>query len=199
MKIGIFGGSFDPIHNGHLFIAEAARESAGLDRIVFVPTRGGAHRLGPMGASAQDRSALVRLAIASNPAFAFDDSDLADDATGYTADLLPRLRARYPLDELAFLAGSDSLVRSRWQRLDEILDLVSAFLIAPRDTIDASAVTEAFADVCAERRAKVRVLDLPLVEESATLIRARIVAGLSIRYLVPEPVYRSIADRGLYR
>jgi nicotinate-nucleotide adenylyltransferase len=120
VDIGIFGGAFDPIHNGHLFVAEAVRDDLGLDRVVFVPTRNGAHRSEPV-ASTHQRATMVRLAIAANPAFAFDESDLAPEATGFTADLLPLLRRRFPDDELHFIVGGDSLVRSRWSRLETIL------------------------------------------------------------------------------
>ena len=94
MRLGIFGGSFDPIHNGHLFVAEAAREACELDRVAFVPTLAGKHyRNGHMTATPETRATMVRLAIAANPAFAFDESDLAPDSTGYTADLIPKLAA----------------------------------------------------------------------------------------------------------
>src|SRR4030081_66713 len=125
MRLGVFGGSFDPIHNGHLFVADAVRETCALDRVLFVPTREGKHyRNGAMNASPQDRAQMIRLAIASNVAFALDESDLAPEATGYTADLLPRLQARHPGDALSFIVGGDSLTRSRWKRLDEVIDIV---------------------------------------------------------------------------
>lgn len=195
---GIFGGGFDPIHNGHLFVAEAVREACGLDRVIFVPTRHGRHRTTPV-ATVDQRAAMVRLAIAANPAFAFDDSDLADDATGYTADLLPILRTRYPDDALSFIVGGDSLVRSRWNRLDEIIDALAGFVVAPRGDVTESELSAALADLEPERRAKIRYVDLPLVAESATLIRGRLAEGRIVRYLVPEPVFRYIDERGLYR
>lgn len=198
MRTGVFGGGFDPIHNGHLFVAEAVRDACGLERVLFVPTRDGRHRTAPVGAREQ-RSDMVRFAIAANPAFAFDDSDLADDATGFTADLLPRLQARYPDDDLTFIVGGDSLVRSRWNRLESILDQVAGFVVAPRGDVTETELDSALADLSRERRAKVRFLDLPLVAESATLIRARLAEGRSVRYLVPEPVFRYIAEGGLYR
>jgi nicotinate-nucleotide adenylyltransferase len=142
---------------------------------------------------------MIRLAIAANPAFAFDDSDLADDASGYTADLLPRLATRYPGNDLVFIVGGDSLVRSRWKRLETILDQLAAFVIAPRGDVSEAELDRALADLAPDHRAKVRFLDLPLVAESATLIRARLAERRSVRYLVPEPVFRYIEEHGLYR
>lgn len=197
MSLGVFGGSFDPIHNGHLFVAEAVREACGLERVLFVPTRQGNHRSAASADSAA-RADMVRLAIASNPAFAMDDSDLAPDATGFTADLLPRLQARYPGEPLIFIVGGDSLVYSRWERLEAILDRLAEFVVAPRGDVTEAQLGKALAHLDAARRAKVRMLELPLVEESATLIRGRLAGGRSVRYLVPEPVYRYITDRGLY-
>lgn len=200
MRIGVFGGSFDPVHNGHLFVAEAVRDASRLDRVLFVPTREGKHyRNGAMNASAQDRARMIRLAIAANPAFGLDESDLAPDASGYTADLLPRLQARHPGAALTFVVGGDSLVRSHWQRLDEVIDAVEAFVVAPRGEVTASDLDAALASLDPARRAKVRMLDLPLVAESATLIRERLAGGKSVRYLIPEPVYRYIDERGLYQ
>jgi len=200
MRLGIFGGSFDPIHNGHLFVAEAVREACALERVLFVPTREGKHyRDGAMSASVDDRARMIRLAIASNVTFAMDESDLAPDSSGYTADLLPRLHARYPAAALTFIVGGDSLVRSRWQRLDEVIDAVEALVVAPRGDVTQPDVDGALENLTSERRAKVRMLgDLPLVDESASSIRARLRAHASVRYLVPEPVYRYIAEHGLY-
>jgi nicotinate-nucleotide adenylyltransferase len=198
MSLGIFGGSFDPIHNGHLFVAEAVRETCNLDRVLFVPTRQGRHRANH-ASDPSARAEMVRLAIAANTAFAFDESDLADAATGYTADLLPRLRARYPDEPFTFIVGGDSLVHSRWERLDAILDLLAAFVVAPRGDVTETQLDSALAALDPARRAKVRMLEIPLVEESATLIRGRLAEGRSVRYLVPEPVHRYIAERGLYR
>ncbi|MDB5070029.1 MAG: nicotinate (nicotinamide) nucleotide adenylyltransferase [Candidatus Eremiobacteraeota bacterium] len=199
MRLGVFGGSFDPIHNGHLFVADSVREACALDRILFVPTREGKHyRNGAMNASPQDRAHMLRLAIASNAAFALDESDLAPEATGYTADLLPRLQARHPGAALSFIVGGDSLTRSRWKRLDEVIDMVEALVVAPRFGVTQSDLDAAVDGLSAERRAKIRMLDLPLVDESATAIRERLHADKTVRYLVPEPVYRYIGERGLY-
>ena len=199
MRLGVFGGSFDPIHNGHLFVAEAVRGACALDRVLFVPTRAGLHyRDGAMGATPQQRAQMIRLAIAANTAFALDESDLDPEASGYTADLLPRMQARHPGAVLTFVVGADSLVRSRWKRLDEVVDLVEALVVAPRGEVTEDDLDRALAGLAPERRAKIRMLDLPVVAESATLIRTRLQARESVRYLVPEPVYRYIAEHGLY-
>lgn len=199
-KIGVFGGSFDPVHNGHLFVAEAVREATGLDSVLFVPTREGKHyRNGAMNATAEQRVAMIRLAIAANVAFALDETDLALQATGYTADLLPRLQARYPDAALTFIVGGDSLVRSRWQRLDEVVDAVEAFVVAPRGEVTQTDLDRALAGLDPARRAKIAMIDLPLVAESATLVRERLGAGKSARYLIPEPVHRYIKQQGLYK
>ena len=197
MGLGIFGGSFDPVHNGHLFVAEAVREACDLSRVLFVPTRHGHHRAAPSAAPAA-RADMIRLAIAANTAFALDETDMADDATGFTADLLPRLAARHPGEELTFIVGGDSLVHSHWERLDVILDRLSAFVVAPRGDVTETELDAALADLAPDRRAKVRYLDLPLVAESATLIRARLAERRSVRYLVPEPVFRYVKEHGLY-
>jgi len=199
-RLGIFGGSFDPIHNGHLFVAEAVREACALERVLFVPTREGKHyRNGAMSAPPGERAQMIRLAIAANVAFGIDESDLAPEASGYTADLLPRLHARHPGAAFTFIAGGDSLVRSRWRRLDEVIDALEAFVVAPRGGVGDDEIDAALAQFDPERRAKARRLDLPLVAESATLIRERMAAGKSVRYLIPEPVHRYIEERGLYR
>jgi nicotinate-nucleotide adenylyltransferase len=198
VKVGLFGGSFDPVHNAHLFIAEALRSSEGLERVVFLPTRGGHHREPPR-ASIDDRTAMLRLAIAPNPAFSLDPCDAGKDATGYTADVIPQMSARFPGDELYFIAGGDSLVRSQWHRFDEILAALTGFLVAPRGDVTPDDIAQTLGDLPAALRDKVRTIDLPRVSESATLVRERIEAGESIRYLVPEPVWRYIVERSLYR
>jgi nicotinate-nucleotide adenylyltransferase len=198
VKLGVFGGGFDPIHDAHLFVAEVAREECGLDRVIFVPTLHGRHREPPQ-ASADDRARMIRLAIAPNPRFALDLSDLAPEATGFTIDLLPRLHARFPDDELSFIAGGDSLVRSPWHRLADVLEMLERFIIAPRGEVTQSELDAALADVPKALRHKVILIDIPRVTESATLVRARLGEGKSVRYLVPEPVYRYIEEHRLYR
>ncbi len=198
MRLGIFGGTFDPVHNIHLFVAESARISEGLDRILFVATSNVHYRNKPE-ASPEDRIAMLHAAIDTNPYFAVDETDLAPDATGYTADLLPRLKERYPGSTLTFITGADSLASNAWVRFEEVLEGLDAFVIAPRAGISGEAVARVLAAVPnAELRSRVRTLNLPEMPESATLVRTLLSQGKSVRYLVPEGVWSYIAQRGLY-
>jgi len=198
VKLGLFGGTFDPVHNAHLFVAEAARVELALERMIFLPTRGTHYRAAPI-ASIGQRLAMLRGAIASNPHFAIDETDLDEQATGYSADLMPRIRARYAADDLTFVAGGDSLVESPWQRFDAVLDNLERFAIAPRAERAPERVDAFLATLASRDRAKFTVLDLPALNGSATLVREQLARGGSIRYLVPEPVYRYIEEHGVYR
>ncbi len=198
MKLGLFGGTFDPVHNAHLFVAEAARVELDLERMIFLPTRGAHYRTGPV-ASIDERLAMLRGALASNAHFALDDTDLDERATGYSADLMPRVRARYPNDDLTFVVGGDSLVDSPWQRFDVVLANLDAFAIAPRAERAPERVETLLRTLSPAERAKLHVLDLPALNGSATLVRAQLARGGSIRYLVPEFVAKYIAEHGLYR
>lgn len=199
MKIGLFGGTFDPIHNAHLFVAEGARIALDLERIVFLPGKGGPHRDSAPSAPIDHRIAMVRLAIAANPAFALDESDATPEASGYTADLLPRLHARYPGATFTFIVGSDSLIDAPWQRFDDVLDALEGFAIAPRADRPLDGLRSLTASLRPDRAAKVQVMDLPSLAESATLVRAQLARGESVRYIVPEPVWRYIGEHRLYR
>ncbi len=198
MKLGLFGGTFDPVHNAHLFVAEASRVELGLERIVFLPTRGSQYRDAPI-ASIEDRLAMLRGALAPNPHFALDETDLDPEGTGYSADLMPRLRDKYAGDELTFIVGGDSLVDSPWQRFDVVLASLDAFAIAPRAERAPERVAALLASLAPHERAKMTFLDLPALNGSATLVRKQLARGGSIRYLVPEFVSRYIEEHGLYR
>ena len=197
MKLGIFGGTFDPIHNAHLFVAEAARTLEALDRVLFVPTKTVHYRAHAV-ADADTRCEMVAAAIAGNPYFALDRSELEAEATGFTADLLPRLRERYPDGRFTFILGADSLVNGNWVRLEEILEALERFVVAPRTGISDDVLARAIGAIPPSLRPRVATLNLPELPESASLIRKLISEGKTFRYLVPEPAWRYIIERGLY-
>lgn len=197
MRIGIFGGTFDPIHNAHLFLAESARMLESLDRVLFVPTKN-QHYRSEAEAGAAHRCAMILGAIEGNRAFALDETDLRPDATGYTADLLPKLKAKYPGAAFTFIIGADSLANSAWQRFDEVLENLERFVIAPRPGVRADSLQRVIAAVPKALRARIATLNMPELPESATLIRTLLSQGRSVRYLVPEPVWQYIVAKGLY-
>jgi nicotinate-nucleotide adenylyltransferase len=197
MRIGIFGGTFDPIHNAHLFVAESARLLEHLERVLFVPT-GNNHYRGKPQADVTHRCAMILGAIESNAAFELDHTDLREDATGYTADLLPHLHARYPGARFTFIIGADSLVSANWVRLDEVLEALEHFAIAPRAGVHADALERVIAAIPPPLRERIATLNLPEIPESASLVRNLLAQGRSVRYLVPEPVWRYIVAHRLY-
>jgi nicotinate-nucleotide adenylyltransferase len=197
MRVGVFGGTFDPIHNAHLFVAESARLLERLDSVLFVPT-GNQHYRDKPQANATHRCAMVLGAIESNAAFKLDETDLRENATGYTADLLPRLSAKYPGARFTFIIGADSLVSASWVRFDEVLQALDRFAIAPRPGVRADALARVIAAVPPALRERVTTLNLPEIPESASLVRSLIGQGRSIRYLVPEPVWQYIVGQRLY-
>jgi nicotinate-nucleotide adenylyltransferase len=197
MRLGIFGGTFDPIHHVHLFVAESVRRLLSLDRVLFVPTSGHHYRERPQ-ASIDDRCAMVRAAIAANPAFEFDDTDLRPMSSGYTADLLPALHERHPDSRFTFIIGADSLVSSDWVRLDEVLAALESFAIVPRSGVAHEAIQRAIAAIPMNLREHVQTLNLPEFALSASQIRGLLARGHSVRYLVPDPVWEYIATRHLY-
>jgi len=196
-RLGLLGGTFDPIHYGHLFIAEAVRAVARLDRVLFVPVGNPSHRA--VHAGTADRLAMIEAAIKDNENFAVDTTALEQPGPVYTADTLALLRAKYPGDELHFIAGVDSLTVSRWRRLDEVVATLARFYVVRREGARAEDLAGIIGDLPAELQARFEVLDLPLVDVSASVIRDRVKLGQPIRYLTPDDVGRLIETRRLYR
>jgi nicotinate-nucleotide adenylyltransferase len=196
-RTGIFGGAFDPIHVGHLHLAEAAADIAGLDSVLFVPVALPAHR--DTHASPALRRAMTELAIAGNERFALDTTGLEQDGPAYTADTLALLRAKRPDDAFVFIAGIDSLTRSRWRRLDEVAAQLDAFLVARRAGIGDSELEQVLAGLTPQARARFQPIEVALMDVSSTAIRALIEKRRSIRYLTPDAVVEYIETNGLYR
>jgi nicotinate-nucleotide adenylyltransferase len=196
-QLGVFGGTFDPIHVGHLFVANAVAAQARLERVLFLPVGDPAHR--QTHAPAGDRAAMVKLAIEGNDRFAFDDTALRQPGPVYTADTMPLLRAAYPRAALSFIAGVDSLVASPWRRLDEVVSALQHFFIVAREGADEKALDATLATLPAELAKRFSFVRLPLVDVSSTAIRERVAKGMPIRYLVPAAVERYVEKMGLYR
>jgi nicotinate-nucleotide adenylyltransferase len=197
MKIGIFGGTFDPPHNGHLALAEAARDELGLDKVLWVPAADPPHKQGRPISPAADRVALVRAAITGRPGFEVSRVDLDRPGPHFTADTLALLAKRYPHAELVFVMGGDSLRDlPTWGRPREIVDCCTlAVLRRPGDRVDLPALEAVLPGLSR----KVQFIDEPPMRISAHAIRERARAGRPLSGLVPPAVARQIARRGLYR
>lgn len=198
MKLGIFGGTFDPIHFLHLFVAETVRQMEGLERVLFVPTEGHHYRE-KAKAPIEHRCAMVRAAIATNPRFELDETDLRPESSGYTADLIPALREKRPNAAFTFIIGADSLVNADWIRFDEVLEALERFVVVPRPGVAYESVQRATAAIPTALRERVRVLNLPEFVLSGTLVRSQLARGSNIRYLVPDSVWQYVEAHGLYR
>ncbi len=186
MRIGIFGGSFNPIHLGHLLLAETAREQFGLDRVVFVPTHQPPHKAGRELLPGATRLKLIQLAIHGNPAYTASDVELRREGVSYTIDTVMALRRRWPRASFSLLIGQDML-RVPWKDWAH-LKRICAVAIAKR------------AGTSHPRNVRgVTWLTMPQIEISSSDIRRRLRAGRSIRYLVPQAVERYLLQRRLYR
>lgn len=189
-KIGVFGGTFDPPHVGHLIAAADAHRALGLDRLLFVPSAVPPHKQRTVRASAAVRLEMVRAAIDGDPRFAADDLELRRSGPSYSVDTLAELKDREPGCELYFLIGADNLREiAGWHRPDEIVRLARLVVLSREG------------DAGAERDAPYPALRVAVtrVDVSATDIRRRAARGESIRYLVPERVRAIVEREGLYR
>jgi nicotinate-nucleotide adenylyltransferase len=196
-RTGVFGGTFDPIHVGHLHLADAVASTEKLDRVLFVPMGSPAHR--PTHADARHRRAMTELAIAGNPRFAFDAAGLEQPAPGYTADTLALLRSKRPHDSFYFIAGIDALTRSTWRRLDEVAGALDTFFVASRDGVSDDELDDVLRGLTEDLRRRFKRIAAPLVDLSSTTIRMLVEQGRSIRYLVPDAVRDYIEEHRLYR
>ncbi len=196
-RIGLFGGTFDPPHVGHLVLAEWARTALRLDRVVFMPAGAPPHKLGRRLTDAADRLAMTRLAVRGNPAFAVSGLEARRAGPSFTVDTLRHLRARQPGARFYLLMGADSLADfPGWHEPGEIARL--ATLVVAARLPGPGAAARGRLRVPAAARGRVVLLDNPPVAFSSSALRARARAGRSLRYLVPDAVAAHIARRGLY-
>ncbi len=214
-SIGLLGGTFDPVHLGHLRLAEELGEVLGLNHVRFLPTGTPPHRTQP-AASASDRLAMVRLAIAGNPRFVLDEHEIHKTAPCYMVDTLSEFRAEFGSERpLTLFLGADAFLGLStwhdWQRLFHLAHLA----VARRPGFDAvgwqAAMPAALAGELEQRRSatpadlhsspagRIFVHDVTQLDIAASRIRGLIRAGRSVRYLVPDAVLDYIQRHGLYR
>ena len=194
LRVGVLGGTFDPVHRGHLALARAARDELGLDEVLFVPAGQPWRKAGRIVAPAGHRLAMLRLALEGEAEFRVETLELDRPGPSYTADTLEALRAARPDDEMFLVLGEDALADlPNWVRPERILEL--ATLAVARREVGPRAAGERLPGL-SER---VVWLKMPLVPVSATAIRERVRRGEPIGDMVPPAVAAYIRERGLYR
>ncbi|MCX2726233.1 nicotinate-nucleotide adenylyltransferase [Thermomicrobium sp. 4228-Ro] len=196
-RIGIFGGTFDPVHHGHLIVAEVMMEELGLDRVLFLPAGQPPHKLDRPITPAFHRLTMLQLALQGNPHFGISFVDVERPGPCYTVDSLAILRREYPGDELVFLMGEDSLRDlPTWREPNRIAEqALLGVALRPNVEVDLATV---FAAVPAARD-RVLLVHVPLIQIAASDIRRRVAEGRTIRYQVPRAVEQYIERHGLYR
>ena len=194
-RLGVMGGTFDPIHHGHLVAASEVQAKFGLDEVVFVPTGQPWQKADRRVSQAEDRYLMTTIATASNPRFSVSRVDIERPGDTYTVDTLKDLRRyRGPDVDLFFITGADALSQIlTWRGVEELFDLAHFIGVSrpgtPLGEHDVSHLPED----------KVTLLEVPALAISSTAIRERVPAGLPIWYLVPDGIVQYIAKRGLYR
>lgn len=205
MRIGVFGGCFDPVHIGHLLVAECCREQAGLDRVLFVPAAIQPHKRHRQLAPGRHRMEMLALATGGHDAFAVWGDELERGGVSYTVDTLERLRARHPGDELLLILGPDAFLGlPGWHRPQRIVEL-AGIVAVERESLDDLGVAAADGPLVSllgrDRLDRVMAerVKLPAIGIRASDLRAAVAAGRSIRYRTTRAVERYIAAHELYR
>jgi len=210
---GVLGGTFDPIHFGHLRAAESVREAMALDRIVFVPSRVPPHKARPSVTSAEDRYLMVEAAVSLQPTFEVSRIEIERQAPSYTIDTLAQLAGQDPDREVFFITGIDAFREIRtWRQWEELLrtysfivhgrpgyGLAGAFEVVPEELRSRLVEIRNGAPPSSERGPSIYLVNALTLNISATEIRAFVRAGRSIRYLVPPEVESYIAEHRLYK
>jgi len=205
MRIGIFGGSFDPVHVGHLIAAECCREQAGLDRVLFVPAAVSPLKQTQPPLPAAQRLEMLSLATGGHPGFAVSTVETDRGGVSYTVETLETLAARHPDDELVLLLGPDALAAlTRWHDPARIVSRADLLVIEREslDSIAALAGDAALAELLGERRLARLIatrVRMPAIGIRSSDLRAAVAAGRSIRFRTPRAVEAYIAAHGLYR
>lgn len=201
-RIGLYGGSFDPIHFGHLIPARAVAEKLSIDRIVLIPSARPPHKTGRSMTSAEDRMAMARLAVEGDPLFEVSDVELHRPGPSYTFDTVRHFREAWgPDPELFWIIGADSLPElPTWYRIGELVRCVRIVTVTrPAWVPPPTSLLEPAVGEVATRQLLADCISTPPIGISATEIRERVQERVSIRYLTPEPVRQYIESKGIYR
>ncbi len=197
-KVGIFGGTFNPIHTAHLLIADSALETADLDEVLFVPSGCSYLKNAAEILPAKDRIRMTGLAIEDNPGFALSTIETEREGNSYTCDTILELKKRYPEQEYYLIEGADSLFTMEEWKDPEIIFQNCEILAAMRGSKRKEDVEEKIAVLKKKYGARISLLPVGYMEISSSLIRERLRAGKSVRYMLPEKVWKYIIKNNLY-
>ncbi len=201
MRQGIFGGTFDPIHLGHLILAEQCREQARLDQVLFVPAARPPHKQHQALTPFEKRVDMLRLAVSGQPAFRVEDLEKDRPGPSYTADTLRILKERQPANELFLILGADSLNDlPGWYEPRDVIELATLLIVARPgwEMPPLTAVWQALGRDGAEP-VRIEIVHCPLIDISSRDLRQRVAAGQTIRYMVPRAVEAYVQDKKLYQ
>ncbi|SHN85861.1 nicotinate-nucleotide adenylyltransferase [Desulfitobacterium chlororespirans] len=198
-RIGIMGGTFDPLHYGHLVAAEMARHEFALEKVIFIPTGNPPHKVGRRVTSPGDRYEMVKRAVRDNRFFEVSDLEILREGYSYTVDTLKDMHELYPQHELYFITGADAFREIfTWREVQSVLSL-SHFIGASRPGFDPHEFLEELKRDYPEFLPHMHLFDVPALAISSTDIRSRVKEGKPIRYLLPESVRLYIEEADLYR
>lgn len=198
-RIGIMGGTFDPLHYGHLVAAEMARHEFALEKVIFIPTGNPPHKVGRRVTSSGDRYEMVKRAVQDNSFFEVSDLEIQRKGYSYTVDTLKDMHKLYPQHELYFITGADAFREIfTWREVQSVLSL-SHFIGASRPGFDPHEFLEELKRNYPEFLPHMHLFDVPALAISSTDIRSRVKEGKPIRYLLPESVRLYIEEADLYR
>lgn len=196
MRVGILGGTFDPVHRGHLHIAMAALREAGLDQVLFLPTGDPPHKA--PRACGEDRLQMLKLATANEARFKVSDMELRRPGPSYTIDTLREYKALYPADEIFYIIGADTLFQLRgWRSPDQVAALCE-MLVFPRPGFEPSALKKEQALLSELYRLQSRLIQSPCLELSSSHVRQAVKKGEALIALVPPAVEAYILKNRLY-
>lgn len=198
-KVGIMGGTFDPVHVGHLILGESAYEQFQLENVLFMPSGNPPHKRNRQGrATLEERVEMVRLAISGNPHFSLSLAEAHEEGYTYTKETLEKLHAENPDTEYYFIMGADSLFSfESWKNPEQIAQLAT-LVVAARHHVNETELDLAAARLEKLYGARICRLSTPNMDISSQMLRGWISDGRSVRYYLPDAVYRYIHDTRLY-
>jgi len=194
MKICLFGGTFDPPHIGHLIVGETVKEAENIDKMIFIPAFIPPHKHKSYISSIEERQKMLRLCMGNNTNFEISDTEIKRGDISYTIHTIHELKSQYHLDKdhTYFLMGSDSLMEfHQWKNHEEIMEECQV-LVAVRQGFRSNYISRKILS-------KIRFVDTPQISISSSGIRERIRLGLTVRFMVPDPVWVYIQRKGLYQ